>query len=124
MEMWTVKSPEEKWVWCCYLRPAPEELSFDTHYAYNHVMDAMNKQQWYPHYCYYCSSCPLPNPDAWENHVLRHHPGKLANPGNAPLLTKILEIVEKRDRRDSCWSWKIQTITSNDRGKKIGKSEK
>ena len=101
MKMWTVKRPEEKWVWCCYLRPAPEGLSLDTHYTYNHIMEAMIKQHWYPHYCYYCYSCPLPNPDAWENHVIRHHPGQLAYPGSASLATvKLLEVIEQRERSD------------------------
>lgn len=51
--------------------------------------------------CYYCYSCPLPNPDAWENHVIRHHPGQLAYPGSAPLGTvKLLEVIEQRERSD------------------------
>ena len=98
---WTVKRPEEKWVWCCYLRPASEGLSLDTHYTSKHVLEAINKQQWYPHYCYYCYSCPLPNPDAWEHHVIRHHPGQLAYPSSAPLGTvKLLEVIEQRERSD------------------------
>lgn len=88
--------------WCCYIRPPPPGLSLETHYTYNQVLDAINRQQrWYPRYCYYCYSCPLPSPDAWENHVIRHHPGKLSYPGSAPAITlKILEIIEERERRD------------------------
>lgn len=87
---------EEIRSWCCYLRPAPRGLSIDTHYTFNHVMDAVNKQRWYPHYCYYCYSCPLQSPNAWENHVIKNHPGKLAYPGTVPaIILKILEIIER-----------------------------
>jgi hypothetical protein len=89
--------------WCCHIRPAPPGLSFDTHYTFNQVLEAIRRQRWYPRYCYYCYCCPLSGgPDAYEKHIIRHHPGKLAYPGNAPLITvKILEIIEERERMDA-----------------------
>jgi hypothetical protein len=91
----------ESEAWSCYLRPAPPGLSLDTNYTHNHVMEAIEKQRWYPKYCYYCYSCPLRNPDAWENHVIRHHGGKLAYPGPTPVVTRtILEIIEENERRN------------------------
>ena len=64
---------------------------------------------------------PDPDPDAWENHVIRLHPGQLAYPGSAPATTlKILEIIEDRERRDrmivsvSSYGCRLEIVVRND----------
>ena len=101
--IWSVKNSDEKFVWCCYLRPAPNNLLCKTVSTTNRVLDAIKHQKWYPRYCYYCYSCIIPRSDIdnctnWERHIVRNHPDHMAYPGPAPILTaRLLEEIESRE---------------------------
>lgn len=79
---------------CCWLRPALDNLNIDLHCTYNQILEAVRLQQWYPMNCHYCSYRPK-HVDDYENHVVKKHPTKMAYPGPTPEnVARALYIVE------------------------------
>ena len=60
--VWDVIREEEKWIWCCYLRPEPSDLSYPNVFIKEQVLKSIANQKWYPYYCFYCYSCIVPGP--------------------------------------------------------------